>query len=132
VTDRPDPGGGGLTGVTGDLTPDDAARPFDPGERREVDDAGTRGRVTYERSLRGPAAAGERGDPGWGPDSGEPTDAPRDAGYGSTEGLSPDDAAYRMERHVPPPPEIDAERSAQDGEPRLGGDETIDAEDDRF
>ena len=33
MTKRHDPGGGGLTGVTGDLTPDESAEPFVPGER---------------------------------------------------------------------------------------------------
>jgi hypothetical protein len=29
-------GGGGMTGATGDLTPDDADRPFIPAEQREI------------------------------------------------------------------------------------------------
>jgi hypothetical protein len=35
VSERLDPGGGGLTGATGDLTPDDSDEPFVPAERRE-------------------------------------------------------------------------------------------------
>jgi hypothetical protein len=36
---RPDEtGGGGMTGATGDLTPDDADRPFVPAELREISD----------------------------------------------------------------------------------------------
>jgi hypothetical protein len=31
-----DAGGGGMTGATGDLTPDDAERPFIPAELREM------------------------------------------------------------------------------------------------
>jgi hypothetical protein len=31
-------GGGGMTGATGDLTPDDADRPFVPAEQREISD----------------------------------------------------------------------------------------------
>jgi hypothetical protein len=33
-----DSGGGGLTGATGDLTPDDAERPFIPAEQRTISD----------------------------------------------------------------------------------------------
>jgi hypothetical protein len=36
VTDRDNPGGGGLTGATGDLTPDAPDQAFEPAERREV------------------------------------------------------------------------------------------------
>jgi hypothetical protein len=132
VTERIDPGGGALTGATGDLTPDHAARPFEPGERREIDDAETRGRVTHEQSLLASTNADDSGEPGWGPDEGDPTDAPRDDGYGSTRGLSPQDDVYRMERHAPPPIIEPAGSSRQDGEPRIGGDETIEAEADRF
>jgi hypothetical protein len=132
VSERTDPGGGGLTGATGDLTPDESAEPFEPAERREVDDPDARGRVTYERAIRSAATTDDAGQPGWGPDTGDATDAPRDAGYGSTHGLSPADDAYRMEHHAPPPV-IHADRGrAGDGEPRLGGDEAIDPQDDRF
>ena len=31
-------GGGGMTGATGDLTPDDADRPFVPAELRDISD----------------------------------------------------------------------------------------------
>ena len=132
MTDRLDPGGGGLTGATGDLTPDESAEPFEPAERREIDDAEQRGRVTHQQTIRGSSTAVDAGDPGWGPDTGDSTDAPRDAGYGSTHGLSPDDDAYRMDHHAPPPAsDADRDRPAQ-GQPRIGGDETIAAEDDRF
>lgn len=30
-------GGGGMTGATGDLTPDDPADVFEPGERRDIE-----------------------------------------------------------------------------------------------
>ena len=35
MNDRTDPSGGGLTGATGDLTPDGSDEPFVPAERRE-------------------------------------------------------------------------------------------------
>ena len=31
-----EPGGGGMTGATGDLTPDELDRPFIPAEQREI------------------------------------------------------------------------------------------------
>lgn len=37
MTDRGNAGGGGMTGATGDLTPDDTSESFTPGERREVE-----------------------------------------------------------------------------------------------
>jgi hypothetical protein len=37
---------GGLTGATGDLTPDDIQRDFEPGELREASDAAHQGEVT--------------------------------------------------------------------------------------
>ena len=37
MTDRGNAGGGGMTGATGDLTPDDTSDSFTPGERREVE-----------------------------------------------------------------------------------------------
>ena len=131
MTDRFDPGGGGLTGATGDLTPDDATEPFEPAERREVDDPDDRGRVTYDQSTRDSSASDARAEPGWGPDTGDSTDAPRDAGYGSTHGLSADDDAYRVERHAPPSAAAEPGRR-ESGAVRIGGDETIDAEQDRF
>lgn len=36
MTDRDNPGGGGMTGATGDLTPEAPDQAFDPGELREV------------------------------------------------------------------------------------------------
>ena len=38
MTDRIDHGGGGMTGATGDLTPDETDAPFVPGELREIAD----------------------------------------------------------------------------------------------
>jgi hypothetical protein len=56
VTDRLDPGGGGLTGVTGDLTPDESEDAFVPGERREVEDPQGRARVTLGHRASAPTA----------------------------------------------------------------------------
>lgn len=128
--DRTDAGGGGMTGATGDLTPEGRTDPFVPGESREIAGDEERARVTAEHGATAPAQLGETGDPGWGPDTGDATDAPRDSGYGSQAGLSPEDPAYRMERHAPPPAEPPVEERGQSpaGETRIGGDELAERE----
>ena len=127
MTDRTDPGGA-LTGATGDLTPDDTDQAFVPGERREIEDAGSRAEVTYRQGVGAPAQHGEIGDPAGEDVDGGPTEmAQRESGYGSEHGLAPNDPAYRMEVHPPQRPEgADEQRPA--GRPRIGGDEAIDHE----
>lgn len=63
MNDRIDPGGGGLTGATGNLTPDESEGAFVPGERREVEDEITRANVTSRQGESAPAQRGEVGDP---------------------------------------------------------------------
>ena len=66
-----EPGGGGMTGATGDLTPDDTDRPFIPAEQREIS----------------------------GSESGDPEDAPeRDAGGAPPGASDGDDLSDRDER----------------------------------
>ncbi len=127
MTDRTDPGGA-LTGATGDLTPDDTDQAFVPGERREIEDAGSRAEVTYRQGVGAPAQHGEIGDPAGEDVDGGPTEmAQRESGYGSEHGLAPNDPAYRMEVHPPRHPEgADEQRPA--GRPRIGGDEASDHE----
>jgi hypothetical protein len=128
VSDRNDPGGGGLTGATGDLTPEDTDEAFVPGERREIEDAEARARVTTEQAAAAPAQQGETGDPAGQHVEGGPTNmAERESGYGSEHGLSPDDPAYRMETHPPAPPRPTG-RETDRREPRLGGDERSEGE----
>lgn len=127
MTDRTDAGGGGLTGATGDLTPADGTDPFVPGELREIAGDEERARVTTEQGAAAPSQHGEAGQPGWGPDTGDSTDAPRDGGYGSEAGLAPDDPAYRIEPHAPPPTEAEDPPRASEG-PRIGGDERHESE----
>jgi hypothetical protein len=123
-------GGGGLTGATGELTPDDSDRAFDPGERREVEDPAHHADVTQAQGGRAPAQRGETGEFGEMPE-GDPTNmATRDDGYGSHHGLSPDDPAYRMESHPSPTPEAH-EGSRTDEiqrETHIGGDEVSEGE----
>lgn len=123
MTDRDNPGGGGLTGATGDLTPEAPEQAFEPGERREVEGV-DRGQVTYRQGIEAPSQQGEVGDPG-GESAGGPTNmAERASGYGSEHGLSPEDPAYRMDVH---PPAGGEEGSVDDA--RIGGDERSDHED---
>ena len=121
---RHDASGGALTGATGDLTPDDRQRDFEPGELREVADPQHHADVTRSQGARAPAQSGEVGEPGRLDEDGPTNLASRESGYGSEHGLSPDDPAYRMESRpaaeAPEPPGREA---------RLGGDETTEGED---
>jgi hypothetical protein len=127
MTDRTDPGGA-LTGATGDLTPDDTDQAFVPGERREIEDAGSRAEVTYRQGVGAPAQHGEIGDPAGQDAEGGPTEmAQRESGYGSEHGLAPNDPAYRMESHPPAGPE-DSSDQRPPSRPRLGGDEVREGE----
>ncbi|MGH2445001.1 MAG: hypothetical protein ACRDGD_03055 [Candidatus Limnocylindria bacterium] len=98
MTDRDRTGGGAMTGATGHLTPPDSDEAFVPGELREIGDSGHHADVTAAQGRKAPAQQGEVGEPG-DPVDGPIGAAPRDAGYGSEHGLSPDDPAYRVERH---------------------------------
>jgi hypothetical protein len=74
MTDR-DSSSGGMTGATGDLTPDDAQRDFEPGEWREASDPAHQGDVTRSHASH---AASERGnvagdEPAAGPEAEPPT-----------------------------------------------------------
>ena len=54
---------GGMTGATGDLTPDDIQRDFQPGERREASDASHQAEVTRSQASRVHEQSPARGDP---------------------------------------------------------------------
>jgi hypothetical protein len=111
---RRDQSGGGMTGATGDLTPDDIQRDFEPGEWREASDASHHADVTRSQASHAPAQRGEVGEPG-DPRAGGPTEpAGRESGYGSDHGLSPDEPEAREPR--------------EPREPRIGGDEATDHE----
>lgn len=115
---------GGMTGATGDLTPDEAQRDFEPGEWREAVDPAHHANVTHVLAARAPAQQGEIGDPGGELEEGGATSmAARESGYGSEHGLSPDDPAYRMEIR----PE-ERQEAARPRDPRIGGDERTDHE----
>jgi len=111
-----------MTGATGDLTPDEIQRDFEPGEWREASDPLHQGQVTEVQASRAPAQLGEVGEPGGEMSVRPPTNmANREAGYGSEHGLSPDDPAYRMEVRAREPQERSAAR-----ETRIGGDNVSD------
>ena len=114
---RPDEaGGGGMTGATGDLTPDDADAPFIPAELREISDPDHQADVT--------TAQGRHSEPAEVPADEAGGAAPRDGGSGSSHGLSPDDPAYRMEARPRVEPEGAGRRPAREGD----GDEFSDQE----
>jgi hypothetical protein len=113
-----------MTGATGDLTPDEIQRDFEPGEWREASDPALHADVTRAQAAGAPAQRGEIGNPGGEREVGGPTNmATRESGYGSEHGLSPEDPAYRMEVRTEPMSEPPKPR-----EPRIGGDERSDAE----
>jgi hypothetical protein len=131
---RDDVGEGGMTGATGELTPESATEEFIPAERREASGAEHQADVTatFHRSGASLVEAGDEptGEPG-------PAElAERESGYGGAHGLTPNDPAYRMERH-PSASEAEedqepATRPAPDGEPRLGGDVRREPEEEHF
>ena len=57
MTERHADSAGGLTGATGDLTPDEIPDELVPGERREIEDPERQGAVTEAQASSGPAAA---------------------------------------------------------------------------
>lgn len=128
MTNRREPGGGGLTGATGDLTPDGTDVPFVPAERREISDPQHQAEVTTAHGRGAPAQYGDPGEPGAEHGTGG---APRDGGTGSEHGLSGDDPAYRMETR-PNPSGNERHRRHTAGEPSridVDGDEFSDHED---
>lgn len=129
MTDLESTGGGGLTGATGDLTPDDTDAAFEPGERREFGDPALQAEMTAAQGARADAQHGDIGRPEDLPVGGPTNLADRDAGYGSEHGLDPDDPAYRMESH-PPAAAAPADRgdTSDERSPRLGGDELLEEE----
>jgi hypothetical protein len=114
-------GVGGMTGATGDLVPERTDDPFDPGERREVEDPEHHADVTESQGRHASSAHGDGGDPGYSQPVGGPTNmASRDDGYGAEHGLNPEDPAYRMETHPSPTP-----AHGRPDETMIGGDEVI-------
>ncbi len=131
MSERDHTGGGGLTGATGDLTFEENDRPFVTGEAREVADAEHRADVTAAQIRRAPAQTGEADDAATRPEGGATTLAQSDGGYATSQGLNPDDPAYRMERH-PSAGEQGGDANSAHGprptETQIGGDELGDRE----
>ena len=63
-----------MTGATGDLTPDEIQRDFEPGEWRETSDATHHADVTRAQAAAAPAQRGETGDPGGDREADGPTE----------------------------------------------------------
>ena len=112
MSERPEAGGGGLTGATGDLTHESTDRPFVPAERREMEDR--QAEVTGSPARQSGESVPD-GDPLVAGDVTELAQA--DGGYGSGAGLSGTDPAYRMEKRPVRPPEGAADRPVEDVRP---------------
>jgi hypothetical protein len=84
MTRRPDQSGGGLTGATGDLTPDDIQRDFEPGEWREASDAAHHADVTIRQASQSGHEHGAHGPEPEEPDEAA-SDEPRDSRIGGDE-----------------------------------------------
>ena len=56
MTERDADSAGGLTGATGDLTPDEIPDELIPAERREIEDASRQAAVTEAQASSGPPA----------------------------------------------------------------------------
>ena len=123
----------GMTGATGNLTPDDADDAFVPAERREIDDPGAARDMTAAAHRRREARrATTDDDPGSliaRRDDLPPND--RDGGYGSEHGLSGEDPAYLEETRLPQPSRPAPSTPPTRGS-RMGADEKHAPEDDRF
>jgi hypothetical protein len=127
-------GEGGMTGATGELTPESSQDAFVPAERREASSADHRADVTAAFNREGARLVEEGADA-----AGESDLADDEAGAGRDDaprGLPSNDPAFRMERH-PSASEADEAtprraRRVSDGEPRLGGDLRRDPEEEHF
>lgn len=108
---HPEGSGGGLTGATGSLTSDAfGTEPFVPGELREIEDPTRAGRMTDALARHAgheQEAAASQLDA---PDRADAGAAPGAGGYGSSQGLSPDDPAYRVDRQPDASPQASGSR----------------------
>ena len=122
---------GGLTGATGSLTPSESEPEdeFMPAETREISDPHAARRITAETYRRAEERGAHQADPTGPPatDDKKPQQT-RGGGYGSGDGLSEDDPAYRMEERALP---SKGERPTTPG-PILGGDERHDPEEEHL
>jgi hypothetical protein len=135
------PGGevseGGMTGATGELTPESSQVAFIPAERREAASAEHQADVTAAFNREGASLVEADTDAAAEPDpTGEGADATDVARAEAPRGLPSNDPAFRMERH-PSASEADevtgrVKHSVPDAEPRLGGDVRRDPEEEHF
>lgn len=108
---HPAESGGALTGATGSLTSGGfGTEPFVPGELREIEDPTRAGRMTDALARHAgheQEAAASRADV---PDTADPGAAQGAGGYGSSQGLSTDDPAYRVDRQPDASPHASGSR----------------------
>jgi hypothetical protein len=132
MTQRPPSSRGALTGATGDLTPDEVQRDFEPGEWREASGADHQADVTRSQASHAHAHAHRKRPAELAPDEGPTELAGRESGYGTDAGLAPDDPAYRMEVRPESPRIKEPEGAGAEPhgrrETRIGGDELADHE----
>jgi hypothetical protein len=127
MTEKDRTGIGAMTGATGSLTPDDVDEEFVPAEQREIADPRRAREVTaavHRRAAQRQAAPNDAGAL-VGAEGIAPND--RDGGYGSGQGLAPDDPAYRMEERPETVEPVKAPVPTR-VRPRMGGDTRQDPE----
>jgi hypothetical protein len=126
---------GGMTGATGNLTPDGPDEEFMPAETREMSDPAAARQLTASAHRRAEAHRAEETDDPTGPlveDAAKPQ-AGRAGGYGSGKGLAADDPAYRTEeRGLPQAGPPGAGPLPTGGGTILGGDERREPEDEHL
>ena len=79
---------GGMTGATGDLTPDDIQRDFEPGELREASDTAHQAEVTRSQASHPheqPSSTADTDEPATDPEDGPAEREPREPQIGGDE-----------------------------------------------
>jgi hypothetical protein len=122
---------GGMTGATGNLTPEEPDDEFVPAETREISYPTAARQLTAAAHRRAEARHAEETEDPTGPlvEDAAKAQAGRAGGYGSGKGLAADDPAYRIEERALPPPD---EPAPVDRSPIMGGDERHDPEDEHL
>jgi hypothetical protein len=123
---------GGMTGATGNLTPDEPDEAFVPAETREISDPAAARQLTAAAHRRAEARRNVETDDPTGPpvEDAAKSQAGRSGGYGSGKGLAPDDPAYRIEEQALP--SVSGRQKPRERGPILGGDERHDPEDEHL
>ena len=119
-------GFGGMTGATGDLTPDNVDQAFVPGERREIEALEHHASATQTQAMQAPTQADVIGDPSFESERVATNMAERDGNSESERGLNQNDPAYRMKFRPLSPLEVAS--AARGRSAYIGGDQLSDHE----